>query len=113
MDRQNEREEDDQSIADMEYVLKAEQDSVQLLQESNERAARILSEARAEAAAIAQHADARIARLHSSYLNKVERDIVRLAEANASIARLPRESYAPAMLAQAARRVAAKLTDQT
>ena len=110
MDRQNEREESDLATANMEYVLKAERSGLQLLQESKERAGQLLSQARAQAGAIAQRADARIARLHNSYLQKVERDIASLAESNPASAQHAVESYAHATLAEAARRVAAKLT---
>lgn len=110
MDRQNEPGESDLATANMEYVLKVERNGLQLLQESKERAGQLLSEARVQAAAIAQQADARIARLHNSYLQKVERDIANLAEFNLASAQHPVESYAQATLARAARRVAAKLT---
>lgn len=111
VDRQKEQEERDPSIANIEYALKAERDGLQLLRETKEHAGRLLSEARAKALAIAQHADARIARLHSSYLQKVERDIAGLSEFNLASAQRRVESYAQATLARAARRVAAKLTE--
>jgi len=102
----------DPVVTAIERVLKTERDGAAALQQSKEHGEQILSAARAEAAAIATRADARIARLYDAYLQKVQRDIDELAQSVLASGE-PHAARDRAMLVQAVRRVAAKLTDGT
>jgi hypothetical protein len=99
----------DPVAAAIERVLKTEREGVEALRRSEADAQHLLTQARAQAAAIARRADQRIARLHTAYLQKVERDIKKLAAAHASSGSTGK-TYDAAALKDAARRVAAKLT---
>jgi molecular chaperone GrpE (heat shock protein) len=91
-------------------VLKTEHEGVEALRRSEEDARHRLTQARAEAAAVARRADQRISKLHTAYLQKIERDILKLAAAHDADGTGVDEAYDAASLAEAARRVAAKLT---
>lgn len=100
----------DPVVAAIERVLKTERDGVDMLRKSTADAERLLSETRAQAAALARRADRCISKLHTAYLQKIERDIgalVRAQSANAADADTPDDTAA---LSAAAGRVAAKLT---
>ncbi len=99
----------DPVVAAIERVLKVERDGVRQLRHSQEHAQHLLAQARAQAAAIARRADACISQLHNSYLQKVQRNIERLAQSKLSSEHAD-NAYDRATLVQAARRVAAKLT---
>jgi vacuolar-type H+-ATPase subunit H len=105
---QSERQHNDPVVAAIERVLKVERDGIKTLRESEERARRLLADARAQAAAIAQRTDACIAKLHAAYLDKVEREITALAPA--AEATDGNSGYDRRALADAARRLAARLT---
>ena len=106
---QQDHEQGDPVTAAIERVLKVERDGVQQLQHSQEQAQLLLARARAQAAAIARQADVCISQLHNSYLQKVQRNIERLAQSNLSSEHAD-NAYDRVTLVQAARRVAAKLT---
>lgn len=110
MAQQQERQHSDPVVDAIERVLKIERDGVQQLQHSQEQARDLLSQARAQAATIARRADACISKLHNAYLQKLQRDIERLAQSNLSSGDNEGDAYDRVTLAQAARRIAAKLT---
>lgn len=110
MERRQEQEQHDPVETAIERVLKIERDGTEQLQRSGERAQQLLSRAREQAAAIGRRADACISKMHSSYLQKVERDIDRLTESRLSSGAEADNGYDAARLTRAARGVAAKLT---
>jgi len=110
MGGQQGQQQSDPVVAAIERVLRVERDGTQQLQDGQQHARTLLSEARADAAAIATRADARISKLHSAYLLKVQRDIERLEQPNLSSGEHAGGAYDCLRLARAARRVAAKLT---
>ena len=109
MPRQPESPPSDETVAAIERVLKAERDGVEALRRSEVQAQQLLAAARAEAAAIARRADRCIAKLHTAYLQKIER-----AVADLNAARPAAGDCAPAAtreaLQAAATRIAARLT---
>jgi hypothetical protein len=107
---QHEQHHSDPVVAAIERVLKTEREGVETLRRSEEDAHRRLTRARAQVAAVARRADRCIARLHTAYLQKIERDIQTLAASHALSGAAADTSYDAAALAAAARRVAAKLT---
>jgi vacuolar-type H+-ATPase subunit H len=109
MERRQEQGQHDPVETAIARVLKIERDGVQQLQHSQEQAQLLLARARAQAAAIARQADARISQLHNSYLQKVQRNIERLAQSNLSSERAD-HAYDRVTIVQTAHRVAAKLT---
>lgn len=109
MPRQQDRE-DDPVVAAIERVLQVERDGAEQLRRGQEQAKDLLDQARAQAAVIAGRADARISRLYGNYLQKVQRDIDKLAQSAPAAAERLDRAYGGAMLVQAVRRVAAKLT---
>lgn len=109
MPRQQEQH-SDPVVAAIERVLKTERDGVEILRQSHEAAGQLLAQARAQAAGIAQRADDCIAKLHTAYLQKLEREIGTLAASHASPAAGDDKVTDAAALVAAARRVAAKLT---
>lgn len=109
MARQRDQQQGDPVVAAIERVLKAERDGGEQLRRSRDEAQHLLSEARARAAAIARRADACITKLHTAYLQKIQRDIQALAGADATTESADR-AYDRAALEAAARRAAAKLT---
>lgn len=97
----------DLAVAAIERVLKTERDGIEALRQNMERAERQLSEARAMAAALGRRADVRISKLHTAYLQKVDRDILALTQAQTGTADEP---YDNAALEAAVTRLAARLT---
>jgi hypothetical protein len=97
-------------MAAMARVLAAERDGLAQLRESEARAGTLITDARIKAAAIAARTDARIARLHKAYRQKIEDEITQLRERKA----VPDDTASGApdqgRLRVAARRLAAKLT---
>ena len=112
MPGQRDQQRSDPVVAAIERVLKVERGGAQQLQQSQEQARQLLSEARTQAAGIARRADACISQLYSNYLQKMQRDIEKLAQSSLS-SDVRYSAYDRAMLVQAARRVAAKLTGET
>jgi vacuolar-type H+-ATPase subunit H len=110
MARQQHQDNDDSVVAAIERVLEVERDGAQQLQRGEQQAEQLLDQARGEAAAIAERADARIARLYGSYLQKVQRDIDKLAQASLSSGKDRDRADGRLMLIDAVRRVAAKMT---
>jgi len=108
--RQQLQEEDDPVVAAIERVLKVERDGAQQLERGREQAKQLLDQARAQAAAIAARSDACISRLYGSYLQKVQHDIEKLEQSSRSLGAQPDETHERAVLIEAVRRVAAKLT---
>lgn len=98
----------DPVVAAINRVLKTERDGVEALRRAEEDGRHRQSEARAQAAAIARRADNCITRLHAAYLQKIGQEIETL-NAAASPGD-PGQSHDRAALAEAARRVAARLT---
>jgi hypothetical protein len=99
----------DETVAAIERVLKAEREGVEALRRSEEQAQHMLAEARARAARIARRADHCISRLHTAYLQKIEREIQALNAAR------PTQTdgdpaYGRDALKAAAQRIAARLT---
>jgi len=113
MGRQQEQRQSDPALVAIERVLKIERDGVEQLQRSRERAAQLVSEAREQATAMGRRADACISRLHNSYLQKVERDVERLAQSDRLAGEHASAAYDRDMLVRAVRLVAAKLTGGT
>ena len=111
MARQEPHHHDDPVVAAINRVLKTERDGVEMLRQAEEDARRRQSEARAQATAIARRTDDCITRLHAAYLQKIEREIEALKAAH-SPGDLT-QSCDRAALAEAARRVAARLTGGT
>lgn len=112
MAQQKDQQQIDPVVAAIERVLKTERDGATALQHSREHGERILSEARARAAAIATRADARIARVYGDYLQKVQREIDKRIQSARSAGEHD-AAHDRAMLVEAVRRVAAKLTSET
>jgi len=110
MAQETEQDESDPVVAAIERVLSVESNGVRQLRESQEQGNRLIGQARAEADAIGKRADACISRLQRNYLQKVQRDIESLAQANAPSASHADDTYSQAMLMQAVRRVAAQMT---
>lgn len=100
----------DPTVAAMERVLKAERAAEAKLRDCRQQAAAIVAAARERAGGIARRADARISKLHMAYMQKIGRDIALLASQSAVPGDGARDSVEAAVLAQAARRLAAKLT---
>lgn len=100
----------DPVVAAIERVLKTEREGVEALRKSAADAERLLTEARAQAAALARRADRCISKLHTAYLQKIDRDIQKLGASQAANGVDADQPYDPAVLSAAARRVAAKLT---
>jgi hypothetical protein len=100
----------DPVVAAIERVLKTERDGVEVLRRSEEQARDLLAQARAQAAAIGRRADACIAKLHTAYFRKMQQEIETLVGSHAASVDTDDRGYDPAALAEAARRVAAKLT---
>ena len=100
----------DPVVAAIERVLKTEREGVEMLRKSAADAERLLTETRAQAAGLARRADRCISKLHTAYLQKIDQDIVALAQAQAANSPDADKPYDAAVLSAAARRVAAKLT---
>ncbi len=113
MERRQELGQNDPVVTAIERVLKVERDGAEQLQRSHEHAQQLLSRARVQATAIGRRADTCISKMHSSYLQKVQRDIDRLTESRLSSGAEADDSYDRARLTRAARGVAAKLTSVT
>jgi len=101
----------DPVVAAIERVLKTEREGVEMLRRSADDAQRLLTETRARAAALARRADACIAKLHTAYLEKTERDISALKQAHAASGAQAEAPYDAAALTTAAQRLAARLTE--
>lgn len=99
----------DDTVAAIERVLKTERDGVAALQQSEDRAQHLRAEARAQAAAIASRADRCISRLHTAYLQKIEREVHALAQAHPTTTD-GGPAYDREALTAAAQRIAARLT---
>jgi hypothetical protein len=99
----------DPVVAAIEHVLGVERDGEARLREDRHHAEDVAAAARAKAAAIARRVDARISKLHTAYLQKIQRDIDKLASTRTPAAAAD-DPYDLAALTDAARRVAAKLT---
>lgn len=103
-------EQDGDLVGAIERVLKAERDGVEKLRQSAAAADHLLTETRAQVAALARRTDRRISKLHAAYLQKIDRDICALTQAQTAKGATASERYDAATLAAAAARVAAKLT---
>jgi vacuolar-type H+-ATPase subunit H len=110
MGRRRDQQQSDPVFTAIERVLRAERDGVQQLRHSEDEAQRLLTEARAGAAAIARRVDGCISKLHTAYLQKIQRDIESLASADPAQGAVAAPGYDRASLEAVARRVAAKLT---
>ncbi len=111
MARQDSQHDGDPVVAAINRVLRTERDGIEALRRTEEDARGRQSEARAQATAIARRADSCITRLHAAYMQKIEREVETLKAANSPAA--PEQSHDRAVLAEAARRVAARLTGDT
>jgi hypothetical protein len=108
-DQRSEQQRDPAALA-IERVLKAERAADAKLSECRQQAEILVAAAREQAAAIARRADARISRLHTAYLEKIDSAVANLA--------IPPPSSmgtgaSDSELAEAAHRLAAKLTGDT
>ena len=103
----------DSVVAAIEHVLGAERDGEARLRDIRQHAEGLLAAARLKATAIARRADARISRLHASYLQKIQQDIEQLAGPQAPAAEAAESTYAHSLLRDVTRSVAAKLTGET
>jgi vacuolar-type H+-ATPase subunit E/Vma4 len=83
------------------------------LRHGQQHAQHLLAQAHAQAETIARRADACISKLHSTYLQKVQRNIESLAQSSLSSGEHTDNAYDRGTLIQAVRRVAIKLTDGT
>lgn len=110
MGRQRDKQQSDPVVAAIERVLKAEYDGTQQLRCSRDEAERLLSEARERAAAIVRGTDACITKLHTAYLQKIQREVQSLGGADTAPGTRADDGYDHAVLEAAAHRVAAKLT---
>ncbi|HTQ84439.1 MAG TPA: hypothetical protein VMI47_14360 [Pseudolabrys sp.] len=108
--RQSDNHQGDAVVAAIERVLKSEREGAEALRKTADDAQRLLSETRAQAAALARRADICISKLHTAYLRKIERDIKALTQAHMASGEQAGKPYDTAVLAAAARRLAAKLT---
>jgi len=109
MPRQPDSPQSDDTVAAIERVLKAEREGVAALRRSEEQAQHLLAEARAEAASIARRADHCISRLHTAYLQKIEREVKGLNAARPATSDGDATHTRDALQA-AAERIAARLT---
>ena len=103
----------DPVVGAIERVLGAERDGEARLRDLRQQAEALLAAARAEAAVIAGRADARISKLHASYLRKIQQDIEKLADPHTLPSEVANNPYDLDALSDAACRVAAKLTSET
>jgi len=110
MARPQEKSHNDPVNAAIERVLKTERDGVAALERSANEARCLVEEARTQAGDISRRTDTLISKLHTAYLQKVQRDLQRLAEANPAGGDNPDNDYKLAALAEAVRRAAVKLT---
>jgi hypothetical protein len=110
MRHQRDKQQIDPVVAAIERVLKAEHEGTQRLRHSRDEAERLLSDARGRAAVIMRGADACISKLHTAYLEKIQRDIQSLGDADPASGTCADDGYDHAVLEAAAHRVAAKLT---
>ena len=111
MPRQADPQRSDDTVAAIERVLRAEREGVEALRRSEESAQRLLAEARAQAAAIARRADRCISRLHTAYLQKIEREVEALNAARPAPADGDDPAYGRDALSAAAQRIATRLTE--
>ena len=111
MARQPDPPHSDETVAAIERVLKTEREGVEALRRSQNDAQHRLAEARAQAAAIARRADHCIAKLHTAYLQKIERKVAALAAARPAPADGETPAYDRKALSTAALRIAARLTE--
>jgi vacuolar-type H+-ATPase subunit H len=109
MPRQPNSPQSDDTVAAIERVLKAEREGVTALRRSEEQAQHLLAEARAEAANVARRADRCISRLHTDYLQKIDRDVEALNAARPALSDGD-AAVTPDALQAAAKRIAARLT---
>lgn len=109
MPRQKDPAHRDDTVAAIERVLKTERDGVAALRESEDRAQRLRADARAQAAGIAARADRCISRLHTAYLQKIEREVDALTAARPASTD-GASAYDDDALNAAAQRIAARLT---
>ncbi len=113
MAQQSDRQHSDPVVAAIERVLKVERDGVAALRQSESEAQLLLAETRAQATAIGKRVSACISRLHAAYLRKLEHDIEVVASSSLSDRAAPEHAYDHATLVTAARRVAARLTEES
>lgn len=109
MPRQPDPPQSDDTVAAIERVLRAERDGVETLRQAEERAQNLLAEARAQAGAIARRADNCISRLHTAYLQKIDREVDALNAARPA-QKDDDPAYERDALQAAAARIAARLT---
>ncbi len=113
MVRQQEQQFSDPVVDAIERVLKTERDGVEVLRQSQGEASRLLTQARAQATAIAGRADSCISKLHAAYLQKIDQDMRKIAASNLAPGASADKAYDAGALANAARRVATKLTGES
>jgi vacuolar-type H+-ATPase subunit H len=109
MGRQQGQQQRDSVVAAIERVLQSERDGVEKLRRTENDAQRLLSTAREQAAAIVRRADTCISKLHAAYLQSVQQKIQTLAVSETLQSGMADASHDRTALADAARRLAAKL----
>lgn len=100
----------DPAVLAIERVLETERVSDEKLRDCRQRAQVLVAAARDRAEAITRRADARISKLHASYLQRIGQDIAALGRPPAPAAEVTKGPGDIAALAQAAKQLAAKLT---
>lgn len=100
----------DPVVSAIQRVLEAERIAETQLQQRREQAQAMVAAARDTAAAITRRANARAVTLHTTYLQKIARDIAGLAHPTSSTSDIAESRSAMAAWSEAAARLAAKLT---
>lgn len=96
----------DPAVVAIERVLEAERAAEARLLDCRQQAETLVGAARERAAGIARHVDARISKLHTAYLQKIDRNIAALPNQLSAVAVASTDDPE---LAKAAHRLAAKL----
>lgn len=109
MPRQPDPPHSDDTVAAIERLLKTEREGVEALRRSEEQAQHLRAAARAQAGTIARRADQCISRLHTGYLQKIERAVQTLNAARPAAADGD-PAFDRDALKTAAQRIAARLT---
>ncbi len=103
----------DPVVVAIERVLEAERSAEGKLRDCRRQAEALAAIARERAAAITRRADIRISKLHTAYFNKVTADLAMLSDRPISAPEATDVTIDDARLAEAAERLAAKLTGDT
>jgi len=103
----------DPVIVAIERVLEAERTAEVTLRNCRRQAEALVAAARERAAAITRRVDIRISILHTAYFNKISTEVAKLADARKSTGEAIDGTIDGVKLAEAAQRLAARLTRGT